>query len=178
MSEKCQKSEYKLYLEISLNLFLLSYLTKNKKNVKRAHCKINPQSNIFFYFNEKTFKPAKYVEVWSFFSKYVQKNLNFWNKFWNEPFTWHHIHHGWPWSRSHWSTWTWSAWTWTHLWSTRSKSTLVERLTWAMWTGMTRTWTWSRSTSWTKLILKKLLMWWQLLLLSMTTGNLMSLVTL
>ena len=48
MSEKSQKSEYKLYLEISLNLFLLSYLTKNKKNVKRVHCKINSQRNTFF----------------------------------------------------------------------------------------------------------------------------------
>ena len=58
MSEKSQKSEYKLYLEISLNLFLLSYLTKNKKNVKKAHCKINSQGNTFL--NQKTFKPAKF----------------------------------------------------------------------------------------------------------------------
>ena len=62
MSEKCQKSEYKLYLEISLNLFLLSYLTKNKKNVKRAHCKINPQSNIFFILMRKLSNPPNMLK--------------------------------------------------------------------------------------------------------------------
>ena len=79
MSEKSQKSEYKLYLEISLNLFLLSYLTKNKKNVKRAHCKNNSQKHIFIL-TRKLSNPPNMAPV-EVFSRNVQQNFDFWENF-------------------------------------------------------------------------------------------------